>query len=80
MIYKIDNKYFVRVQGYFKEIEIEFDAYDNPSIKIKPNGKKLEVNNVNTWLTVNLEYIKANIKSETISNDDKKTYRNYTNR
>ena len=42
MIYKIDNKYYIKVQGYYKEVDISIKGNN---LDIKPNGNEIEASN-----------------------------------
>ena len=55
MIYDIDGEYFVKVQGYFKQVEITFDSKGNPDVKVKTDGKKLETYSVKNFSTITVE-------------------------
>ena len=48
MIYKIDNKFYIKVQGYYKGVDIKFNGDD---LDLKPNGDDLEVYNVQEKVT-----------------------------
>lgn len=55
MVYKIDNKYYIKVQGYYKEVEIipQSDSFD-----IKPINSadsKIEVTTVDNVDIVDLK-------------------------
>lgn len=42
MIYKIKNKYYVKVQGYYKEVKVDRNG-DNLDVTPIKGGKKLEI-------------------------------------
>lgn len=48
MIYKIDNKFYIKVQGYYKGVDVKFNG-DN--LDLTPNGDELEVYNVQEKVT-----------------------------
>ena len=53
MVYKIDNRYYIKVQGYYKEVEI---IPQGNSFDILPiNGSKIEVTGVTNAELVKLE-------------------------
>lgn len=81
MVYKIDNKYYIKVQGYYKEVEIipQGNSFDISPIK----GSKLEVTSVenaelvkleseNFEKPVEVEEVKEEIKREKSFNNIKK--------
>lgn len=45
MIYKIKNKYYVKVQGYYKEVRVDKNG-DNLDVTPITNAKKLEITKV----------------------------------
>lgn len=45
MIYKIKNKYYVKVQGYYKEVRVDKNG-DNLDVTPIANAKKLEITKV----------------------------------
>lgn len=42
MLYKIDDKFYIKVQGYYKEVDVKVDG-DNLDINLVPNGDQIEV-------------------------------------
>jgi hypothetical protein len=55
MVYKINNKYYIKVQGYYKEVEI---TSHGDSLDIKPitsADSKIEVTTVNNVDIVDLK-------------------------
>jgi len=48
MIYKIDNKFYIKVQGYYKGVDVKFNGDD---LDLTPNGDELEVYNVQEKVT-----------------------------
>jgi hypothetical protein len=42
MLYKIDDKFYVKVQGYYKEVDVKVDG-DNLDVNLVPNGDQIEV-------------------------------------
>jgi hypothetical protein len=42
MLYKIDDKFYIKVQGYYKEVDVKVDG-DNLDINLVPNGDEIEV-------------------------------------
>ena len=65
MLYKIDNKFYIQVQGYYLEVDIIIDG-DN--FDVKPNGNKLEVNDVSEY-----EVYDVRIRKDDIINEFKET-------
>lgn len=63
MIYDIDGEYFVKVQGYFKQVEVTFDSKGNPDVKVKTDGKKLETYSVKNFSTITLDTIRERQKN-----------------
>ena len=51
MIYKIKNKYYVKVQGYYKEVRVDKNG-DNLDVTPIANAKKLEITKVNDAVIV----------------------------
>ena len=75
MIYKINNKYYVKVQGYYVEVSI---TNKNGSLDIKPNKNKntrIEVSKVKNAVIVNIkkENFNQNINESKNSNEDSKS-------
>jgi len=67
MIYKIDNKFYIKVQGYYKEVDLKIDG-DN--LDITPNGNEIEITNVTNVKVYDMRYNKKDIINE-ISNKNK---------
>lgn len=42
MLYKINNKFYIKVQGYYKEVDAKVDG-DNLDINLVPNGDEIEI-------------------------------------
>ena len=42
MIYKIDDKFYIKVQGYYKEVSVKTDG-DNLDISLIPDSETIEV-------------------------------------
>lgn len=85
MLYRIGNKYYIRVQGYYKEVTIKVKG-DN--LEITPNGNEIEVTKVSNAEMINAQTEKDSIiKSLKTSAEFKpaeekpiKKYRNYDKR
>lgn len=84
MLYRIGNKYYVKVQGYYKEVDLKVNG-DN--LEITPNGNEIEVTNVSNVEALDMNYHKENImkaiekrnkKSETF--ETTKKYHKYESR
>ena len=58
MLYKIDNKFYIKVQGYYKEVDIKVNG-DN--LDITPNGNEIEVSNVKHFETYDMRMNKADV-------------------
>ena len=43
MLYKIDGKYYIKVQGRYKQVDL---SKNDGEIVIKPNGNKLDAYNI----------------------------------
>lgn len=75
MIYEIDGEYFIKVQGYFKQIEITFDSKGNPDVVVKQDGKKLEAYSVKNFSTITLDTIREKEKSNKDDNSSESRYK-----
>ena len=53
MVYKINNKYYLKIQGYYKEINV-IPKGDDFEIKVKPNSK-IEITKAKNVNTVDLK-------------------------
>ena len=42
MLYKINNKFYIKAQGYYKEVDVKVDG-DNLDINLVPNGDEIEI-------------------------------------
>lgn len=42
MLYKIDNKYYIKVQGYYKQVDVKVNGNN---LDITPNGNEIEILN-----------------------------------
>ena len=58
MIYKINNKFYLKVQGYYKEVDIKVDG-DN--LDITPNGNEIETYNVGNVEVFDVKVNKNNL-------------------
>lgn len=47
MLYEIDNKFYIKVQGYYKGVDVTVNGND---LEITPNGEELEVYNVQEFV------------------------------
>lgn len=65
MIFRIGEKFYIKVQGYYKEVDISIEGNN---LAIKPNGNEIEVSNVKNVQSYNTQYevedIKKYIKTE----------------
>lgn len=53
MLYKINNKYYIKVQGYYKEVDVSIKG-DN--LEIKPNnGLSIEITKVKNVKVVDMK-------------------------
>lgn len=60
MIYKIDNKYYVKVQGHYKECDM---SLKDDELIIKLNGNEIESYNIDA-MQVSSEYVKEQLKQK----------------
>lgn len=84
MLYRIGNKYYVKVQGYYKEVDIKVNG-DN--LEITPNGNEIEVTLASGVEVLNMTYFKEDVIKDIKSKDKKtettesnKRYRKYDSR
>lgn len=42
MLYKIDGKFYIKVQGYYREVNVKVDG-DNLDVTPMPNGDEIEI-------------------------------------
>jgi len=76
VIYKIKNKFYIKVQGYFKEINVSLNK--NKDLVIEPckNGEELEFPNVKEYETFypQQEYDKERLIDMISSSSTKKIF------
>lgn len=58
MLYKIENKYYVKVSNYFVEVELIFKDND---VDLKPTKNKLEINKYIKYTEINFLDEKQNL-------------------
>ena len=42
MLYKINGKFYIKVQGYYREVDVKVDG-DNLDVTPMPNGDEIEI-------------------------------------
>ena len=48
MLYKIDNDFYIKVQGYYVKVDVNVDG-ENLDVQPSKDGKRLEVGNTNNY-------------------------------
>lgn len=81
MLYRIGNKFYVKVGGYYKEVDIKVDG---SNLNITPNGNEIEINDNLKVTSYDMRVKKDEViklldkpKRERIEEVEEKPYRNY---
>lgn len=51
MLYRVGTKFYIRVQGYYKEVDVSIEG-DN--LEVKPNGNEIEISSVKNVISYNV--------------------------